>query len=704
MSHAFSGQRRLVAAAIFISLLVALAAARENASGRLDLGVAATQVVVDFPSPSIVKRRALDQDIATLNKHAELYGRLLTTRPVLTAVAQRMRLRESDLSGVARLNTDVPQSLMQPESEQRASQIVASRAPYRLEMQSDAADPVLYIYAAAPSPADAERLANAAVAGLQDALVALARRQGFDVANLPQLRQLGEPRGAATNARARIVVAGVTFTVVFGVVTSLLLGLLWRLRREPRRRPEIVSRAQDDWPHTNRLLPWSIAAFIVMLWLTPFDLIELSIPTPIDMKLDRLVLPLLVVVWLLALAAGALARPRPRITPVHVAVGAFVAIAFLSVTLNAQYLNQIAELTLTLKRLPLLLAYVTFFLIVSTSIRPTEVQAFLTLTVALALIVALGIVWEYRFSTNLFRLAVDKLFPSPLMLTGGVQSLGLDSLGRRGIVGPTLVGLEAVAILSLALPIVILRLSASRGRRRLLYAVASGVLIAGMLATERKSGLVAPAAVVLTLLIFRRREMLSLAPLGAIIALAVTVISPGVVRGVIGQFTRSDRGSVATTSDRVADYDAVRPDVWTHLLFGRGYGSYGHETYRMLDSEILARAIETGVLGVLAFVGIAATVVLATRRTVARRGSAFGDQALVGAVAGVTFVVVATLFDVLAFPHATYIFFYLIALASVVIGRDVKIDGRKGRDRVIRMEESSPPPHDESRRPAAALV
>ena len=61
MSHAFSGQRRLVAAAIFISLLVALAAARENASGRLDLGVAATQVVVDFPSPSIVKRRALDQ-------------------------------------------------------------------------------------------------------------------------------------------------------------------------------------------------------------------------------------------------------------------------------------------------------------------------------------------------------------------------------------------------------------------------------------------------------------------------------------------------------------------------------------------------------------------------------------------------------------------------------------------------------------------
>ena len=58
---------------------------------------------------------------------------------------------------------------------------------------------------------------------------------------------------------------------------------------------------------------------------------------------------------------------------------------------------------------------------------------------------------------------------------------------------------------------------------------------------------------------------------------------------------------MATTSDRTADYDAVRPDVWTHLLFGRGFGSYNHDTYRILDSEILGRTVETGVLGLAAF-------------------------------------------------------------------------------------------------------
>ncbi len=119
-----------------------------------------------------------------------------------------------------------------------------------------------------------------------------------------------------------------------------------------------------------------------------------------------------------------------------------------------------------------------------------------------------------------------------------------------------------------------------------------------MFATQRKSALIAPVAVVGTLAYFRRRELLSLAPLGLVI---------GVMVGgrVAGRDPRRDRPvharrtrrTVATASDRTADYDAVRPDVWTHLLFGRGYGSYNHDTYRILDSEILGRTVETGVSG-----------------------------------------------------------------------------------------------------------
>ena len=61
----------------------------------------------------------------------------------------------------------MPNELTQPGSEERANQISASRAPYRLELQADPGEPILAIYAQAPSLDAAQRLANAATAGLQ---------------------------------------------------------------------------------------------------------------------------------------------------------------------------------------------------------------------------------------------------------------------------------------------------------------------------------------------------------------------------------------------------------------------------------------------------------------------------------------------------------------------------------------------------------
>jgi len=34
-------------------------------------------------------------------------------------------------------------------------------------------------------------------------------------------------------------------------------------------------------------LPWGLAGFLVMLWLLPFDSVDLPIPLPLDAKLDR---------------------------------------------------------------------------------------------------------------------------------------------------------------------------------------------------------------------------------------------------------------------------------------------------------------------------------------------------------------------------------------------------------------------------------
>jgi hypothetical protein len=479
-----------------------------------------------------------------------------------------------------------------------------------------------------------------------------------------------------TNGKSKAVIGGLTFLTAFGLSFVLLLLLLRRFRRPgtedapvPVPRARLSARAAADWPRTTRVLPWSVAGLITMFWLTPFDKIQLAIPAPIDLTLDRLVLPVVVGIWLIAFTAGRAAAPQLRLTRVHLAICLYLACAFLSVVLAARYLNQTGELMLALKKLPLLVSYISVFVIVASSVRRTEVPAFLTYTLVLSVLVGVGIIYESRFMTNVFTTWSEKLLPGPFEVVQDGGGTGLDSLGRRWIGGPAAYGLEAVGMLAMALPIAIVGIIGSpTRRRRILYAIAIVVLLAGMFSTQRKTALIAPVAVIATLAYFRRRELLMLAPFGLVIGVLVAAVSPSAVHNVVAQFTRSDAGSVATTSERAADYDAIRPDVFTHLVFGRGFGSYNHASYRILDSEILSRTIETGILGLAAFLLIPISVILIARKTVSQRDPRWAPAALCGVSAAVCMLVLATLYDVMAVPHVPCVFLYLAGLAVSVVG------------------------------------
>ena len=48
-----------------------------------------------------------------------------------------------------------------------------------------------------------------------------------------------------------------------------------------------------------------------------------------------------------------------------------------------------------------------------------------------------------------------------------------------------------------------------------------------------------------------------------------------------------------TDKQRVERYDAVRPDVMSHLVLGEGYDSYDPLKFRFLDNEYLGLLINT---------------------------------------------------------------------------------------------------------------
>jgi hypothetical protein len=697
-----SARRRLYAVVVAFSALVGILCAGFNSGlgpfppngegDGLQVATATTHVMVDAgaSSQSIAYQRALPQDQETATKHAELLGRTIVSPSVLTRVAHRCHVSPADVSGLARTTANVPLALLEPGSERRASDIQTSRAPYRLEVQGRPTMPVIDVYTQAPSVEGAECLANASSAGLRGYLRSLAHRQRVPPGDVTRVRQIGGAYAAVVNSRAPLEIAVLTFLVAFAISCGALSGLVHlRLRRlaangasaeraQPlpvgldgtgsRHETEERGGPQDDcWPRTTRVLPWMLAIFIALLWLVPFNSLLLNMSFPIDLSLDRLLLPLVAIAWILAFVGRSSFAPRLRWTWIHAALGLFLMFALLSVVLDAPYLNQTLELPLALKKLPLLFSYLSLFVITASAVRHGEVRAFLSYTLVLAFICALGIIYEYRTKQNLFWSFASNL-PSPFTLEG--QAGGVDSIGRLQVQGPTEAPLEAVAMLTMALPIALVRLlGTKRWRGRILYGLAACVVVAGVLATNRKSAIVAPVAVVLTLAYFRRRELLRLAPLGVVLVIVVVALSPGALKSTVDQFTRSDAQAVGTVSDRTADYDAIRPDVWSHLAFGRGYGSYNHDTYRILDSEILLRTIEGGVLGLASFLLIGLSVIASTRRTIRSRDPTSAETALVGAAIAVAFLVLAFLFDELSFPHVPYIFIYMVGLVAVVVAR-----------------------------------
>ena len=730
----FSLGRCAVVASLLIGLVCAVASISsvsllppKIASRNLEQSAATTSVLLDFPHPAITtEQHSWQFVIGSLTKRAALLARLMATAPGVQYIAHEAGLPPGQIAADAPVTVSEQGELVWAGSEQRARQLLLASDPYQLEIESSPTEPVINVYAQAPSPAAADRLADAVIAGLRDYLRVLEARAAIDPAAGIRIYQLGQPQGGVINSGAKEEIALLTFVFAFVLSLVILRALARRLsRRTENVRPapapdplgspgsgvpsraavalsaaaaprppgigrlaaaapggavalpqwqlalpdvrSMVGRA-GDWPRTTRVLPWMLAAFMAMIWLVPFDSIQLRGSFPIDMHLDRVLLPMVAITWLLSVIKGGPDAPRIRVTRIHIAIGIFVGVAFLSVVVNATSLNHTLELDNSIKQVPLLISYSSLFVMMASTVRRTEIRAFLTFTLALAAICAVGMIVEDKTQYNVFFDLASKDLPSGLF---SVTVLGSGfSAGREITHGPTQEGLIAATMLSMALVIAITRImDAHRPRARVIYTLLAGIVTVGIFVTQKKTGLIAPAVGVLTIGCFRRRELLRMVPVAVLLLVAVLIVSPGTVTPLIRQFTPSQFGPNApdTTSARDVTYDAIRPDVWTHLALGRGYGSYMPTGHRIVDSELLLRLVEMGVIGVAAFFWLGLSVVATARRTINARHPGNSPPALAAAAAAAVFLVAGALFTELSYPQVPYILFYLAAFVAVIV-------------------------------------
>lgn len=431
----------------------------------------------------------------------------------------------------------------------------------------------------------------------------------------------------------------------------------------PSTRSELTRDA--DWPHTTRLLPWGLVGFLAMVWFVPFDSINLPLNLPVDATLDRPLLALLFCCWLLAAGVN-LGNGRPKASPVHWAFAIFGVIAVLSVLVHAETLFRLDELELSIKKLALLASYGAFFVLAVSIIRPPEVPKMARLLVAMASLTAIGVLVEKRFGLNPFHEWIGPLFPG-YVRPEGIGSV--DAIGRRDVLGPGALPLTVAVMLTLALPFAVVNIADSRGRRRVLYTIATGLLLAGALATSKKTSLIGPGICLLVLVAYRPRAMMRLAPLGIVVVALVHLAAPNAIGDVVGQFSPNSFSSVNTTQDRSHDYQAIGPDLAAHPLLGRGYGSYVQKQHRILDNQYLTLAIGVGLLGVLAYLGVLGSAFLVAHREARSGDPDRAPPAIAAAAAVAAAAVIGALLDVLSMPQLPYLFCFIAALV-VVSARD----------------------------------
>lgn len=421
-----------------------------------------------------------------------------------------------------------------------------------------------------------------------------------------------------------------------------------------------ASATDDNWPHTKRVMPWMLAGFLVLLFLIPFDSITFKLHLPANLTPDRLFLIAMVGVLIFKAATEGPSRKRyRRMTPVERAVLVFVGVSLLSIVLNIDRIYRLNELTLVEKSLSQLLAYVVFFFIVVATVRGAELRAFARLILVLACLTAVGTIYQARSGVDVFYLWSSKLLSPIATIT---PSLNLGT-------GPTQHGLALATMLTMALPFAVLPLLESkRNRQRFLYLVVIGLILAADLSTQEKTAVLAPLAVAVVLVAYKR-QLLRWTPI-ALIALIPVIhfAAPGTLGGVSNIIPGASNGDY--TDGRAGDYPAVAPDILSNLVIGRGYGSLDVQNwrwYRILDNQYLDELFTVGVVGLLAYLAVILTA-LTTAHGVIKRGGVRAPPALAAAAACAAYGLVSATFDAFGYPQSVYSFVFAAGLIAIVAG------------------------------------
>jgi O-antigen ligase/polysaccharide polymerase Wzy-like membrane protein len=436
------------------------------------------------------------------------------------------------------------------------------------------------------------------------------------------------------------------------------------------------------------LLRWHVLVTGVVL-VVLFIPIRYQLPggLPFDLEPYRLVVALVLLAWSTSVLIDA--RVRLARTPIDKPLLFVAGAVFASVVTNPGRVNETSAHAI--KSLMFFASFVLlYFCVTSVMSSRLRVLTLLRTIVWGGFGIALTALVERRTGYNVFNHYADVL---PFLHFEG--ELGDTMRGVRLRVYAS--SEHPIALGALFVVLVPLAFYFGQITRKRRWWLVQLVLLLGAFATGSRTAIVMMLAVAAVFLWLRPRQTVRLWPLVVPALMVVHIAVPGAIGGLRATFfpegglvaeqSRVVEGNELLSDGRVADIRPTLQELSANPLFGIGFGTriVGFDNKlqnaRILDNQWLATLLEIGLVGALAWFWVFWRVIRRLARAAKLDTSPEGwlYVALAGSLGA--FAVGMLTFDAFGFIQVTFIFFVLLALASV-LARGAPVRSGDGRARV----------------------
>jgi O-antigen ligase len=294
-----------------------------------------------------------------------------------------------------------------------------------------------------------------------------------------------------------------------------------------------------------------------------------------------------------------------------------------------------------------------------------------TIVVSSTFVALVGIL-QYLFDFDL----TPHLQPPGMHLSAYDPSV-LDREGFNRASGTTAHPIEFGVLMAMALPLAIHMAFRARqtGRRFRLWWAYVGLIAMGLLFSVSRSAVVGMAAAGLILFAgWPARRRIWMIVSGIAFLVVIKFLSPGLLGTFLGLFRNA--GTDQSVQWRTHDYVTAKQLIAHHLWLGRGVGTWYAPKHEVFDNQYLLTLVDSGVLGLAAFMGIVLAAIYASFRSrwicyrfADRIATASLDQDLTLSVAASVAAILPTYatFDFASFPTVTALAFLLFGVAGAFL-------------------------------------